>query len=125
MSLRSMVNSEPWDGDEDEIYTESEADGLPTELELEREREQRERDREHLLRERNHSRERPPSSHGAVLPPPPAANGHGHAGDPVSLGYVTLDDARILFDLFVNNFNTAMAVIDPVVHTHGALQSRA
>lgn len=45
----------------------------------------------------------------------------GHAGDPLSLGYVTLEEAKILYNLFVKNFNIAMPILDPVVHTHGKL----
>lgn len=125
MSLRSMVNSEPWDGDDDEGYTDSDeaADDIVS-AELERQRE-RERERDRMMRERerdrDRSRERPPSSHAPIPPPPPAANGHGHVGDPVSLGYVTLEEARVLFDMFVTSFNPSLPVLDAIIHTHGTL----
>lgn len=98
MSLRSMVNSGPWE-EEDDAYTDT--DELPD----------RSIDRERLPPDSDHEVNR--------IPPPSSSGGHGHAGDPVALGYLTLEEAKVLFNLFLKNFNIAMPLLDPATHTHG------
>jgi len=103
MSLRSMVNSEPWEQDEE--YTDSD--------ELDDRSAERER---HPDNDRDTYRSIPPSAAA------PVANGGGsqnHAGDPVSLGFLTLEEAKVLFTLFMKHFNIAMPLLDPATHTHG------
>lgn len=106
MSLRSMVNSEPWE-EEDDGYTDSDELNDPRGSEHDR----------HVESERDVYRDMRPVS------PPPAVGAQGHAGDPVSLGYLTLDEAKILFNLFVKHFNVAMPILDPITHTHGTYSS--
>jgi hypothetical protein len=96
-----MVNQEPWEEDESG-YTDSDELNDP-----------RSSDRDRLMESER-------DVHGGIAPPSPVANGaQGHAGDPVSLGYLTLDEAKVLFNLFVKHFNVAMPVMDPITHTHG------
>lgn len=85
MSLRSMVHQEPWEGEEDDsVYTDTEL---------------RHEDREAIDRspvDVRHDIDRRPASSNAY-----ASNGHLNAGDPVSLGYLTLEEAKTLFTVYV------------------------
>lgn len=89
MSLRSMVHPEPWEGDEeDSVYTD-------TELRHD-DRDAERSPMDSRLGDNDHHR-RPPSSHAY------ASNngGQANAGDPVSLGYLTLEEAKTLFTVWV------------------------
>lgn len=86
------MHADPWDGEEDDDeYSEASAPrGLPR-SELPREREVVERS----PRAEFH-RDLRPATAGAPI----AAGVNGHQGDdPVSLGYVTLDEARSFFNV--------------------------
>ncbi|KAL1406109.1 hypothetical protein Q8F55_007792 [Vanrija albida] len=110
MSLRSMVHAEPWDeADDEEAYseddrTEATRDGVAGCLGAERDH-----DDHHAATHHHHAH---------------IANGH-HAGDPVSSGYISLEDARVLFAAFIKHFNAAMPIVDPVVHTHDVVREEA
>lgn len=83
MSLRSMVHPEPWEGDdEDSVYTDNEL-----------RHEEREIERSPIDSRLEAGDRRPASSHAY------ASNGQANAGDPVSLGYLTLDEAKTLFSV--------------------------
>jgi hypothetical protein len=45
------------------------------------------------------------------------------SGDPVSLGYVTLEEAKVLFNLYMKHFNIVMPFLDPPKYTHGSFFS--
>lgn len=78
-----MVHPEPWEGDdEDSVYTDNEL-----------RHEEREIERSPIDSRLEAGDRRPASSHAY------ASNGQANAGDPVSLGYLTLDEAKTLFSV--------------------------
>ncbi|BEJ15341.1 hypothetical protein CspHIS471_0411080 [Cutaneotrichosporon sp. HIS471] len=108
-SLKRMVDV--WEADdEDDGYSETSAIRHAPRPEPPRSREYVERSpRAEFMREL-----RPTGTAGSVGP----ANGHRGADEPVAVNLITVEEGRIFFDLFVKHFNRAMAIIDPVIHTH-------
>ena len=43
------------------------------------------------------------------------------ANDPIQIGVLSLEDAKTLFQLYMEEMSTMNALLDPVIHTHGTL----
>ena len=64
----------------------------------------------------------PPEQVEEVGPSPAMANWSEQtllANDPVQIGILTMEDAKTLFQLYMDEMSTVNALLDPTVHTHG------
>lgn len=42
--------------------------------------------------------------------------------DPIQIGVLSLEDAKTLFQLYMDEMSTLNALLDPTIHTHGEVE---
>lgn len=70
----------------------------------------------------------PPEQVEEVGPSPAMANWSEQtllANDPVQIGILTMEDAKTLFQLYMDEMSTVNALLDPTVHTHDFVRDRS